>query len=172
MSDRIGRKRFLIVFGVLATLGTVPLPGSLRTMTDSNSTFVLVVTSLVVLSLYTSISGLVKAERFPPEVRVLGVSLPYAIANALFGGTVESVEMLFKPASNRCSTGTSPEFVLLLSSPPSRCATQRNSAISATDRTELTFVRSSWGNRAPVVDVSQVTKVRKHCESASRSRSP
>ena len=34
-----------------------------------------------------------KAELFPAEVRALGVGLPYAIANALFGGTAEYVAL-------------------------------------------------------------------------------
>ena len=37
-----------------------------------------------------------KAERFPTEVRALGVGLSYAIANALFGGTAEYVGLWFK----------------------------------------------------------------------------
>ena len=47
---------------------------------------------------YTSISGVVKAELFPPEVRALGVGLPYAIANAMFGGTAEYVALSLKSA--------------------------------------------------------------------------
>jgi MHS family alpha-ketoglutarate permease-like MFS transporter len=38
----------------------------------------------------------VKAELFPPEVRALGVGLPYAIANAMFGGTAEYVALSLK----------------------------------------------------------------------------
>ena len=48
------------------------------------------------MSFYTSISGVVKAELFPAEVRALGVGLSYAIANALFGGTAEYVALWFK----------------------------------------------------------------------------
>ncbi len=43
--------------------------------------------ALMCVSFYTSISGLVKAEMFPAEVRALGVGLSYAIANAIFGGS-------------------------------------------------------------------------------------
>ena len=50
------------------------------------------------ISLYTSISGLVKAEMFPPEIRALGVGLSYALGNALFGGTAEYVALWFKQA--------------------------------------------------------------------------
>jgi len=49
-----------------------------------------------IASFYTSISGVVKAELFPTEVRALGVGLTYAIANALFGGTAEYVALWLK----------------------------------------------------------------------------
>jgi MHS family alpha-ketoglutarate permease-like MFS transporter len=49
---------------------------------------------------YTSISAVVKAELFPTTVRALGVAFPYAIANALFGGTAEYVALWFKSAGN------------------------------------------------------------------------
>ena len=51
---------------------------------------------MAIISLYTSISGLVKAEMFPAEVRAMGVGLSYAIANAIFGGTAEYVALWFK----------------------------------------------------------------------------
>lgn len=47
---------------------------------------------------YTSINACVKAELFPTGIRALGVALPYAIANALFGGTAEYVALWFKDA--------------------------------------------------------------------------
>ena len=47
-------------------------------------------------SAYTSISAVVKAELFPTNLRSLGVALPYALANALFGGTAEYVALWFK----------------------------------------------------------------------------
>ncbi len=65
--------------------------------------------ALAIVSFYTSISGLVKAEMFPTEVRALGVGLAYAIANAIFGGSAEYVALWFKGAgSDPTSTGTSP----------------------------------------------------------------
>jgi len=57
---------------------------------------VLITLSMAVVSLYTSISGIVKAEMFPPEVRALGVGLAYAIANAIFGGSAEYVALGLK----------------------------------------------------------------------------
>ena len=45
---------------------------------------------------YTSINAIVKAELFPANIRTLGVALPYALANTLFGGTAEYVALWFK----------------------------------------------------------------------------
>ena len=52
--------------------------------------------ALAIISLYTSISGLIKAEMFPPEVRALGVGLSYAVGNAMFGGSAEFVALSLK----------------------------------------------------------------------------
>jgi MHS family alpha-ketoglutarate permease-like MFS transporter len=49
---------------------------------------------------YTALSAVVKAELFPTGVRALGVALPYAIANSLFGGTAEYVALWFKDAGH------------------------------------------------------------------------
>ncbi|KVH39205.1 alpha-ketoglutarate permease [Burkholderia cepacia] len=89
LSDRIGRRKSMMLFGAGATLGTVPVLTALKTVHDPVLAFALVLAALAVVSLYTSVSGLVKAEMFPAEVRALGVGLPYAIANAVFGGSAE-----------------------------------------------------------------------------------
>lgn len=60
----------------------------------------LILIALAVVSFYTSISGIVKAEMFPPEVRALGVGLAYAIANSVFGGSAEYVALNFKVAGH------------------------------------------------------------------------
>jgi MHS family alpha-ketoglutarate permease-like MFS transporter len=96
LSDRIGRRTSMIWFGALATLGTVPILYALKDVSSPYAAFFLVVTAMAIVSLYTSISGLIKAEMFPPEVRALGVGLSYAIANALFGGTAEYVALGLK----------------------------------------------------------------------------
>ena len=41
---------------------------------------------------------MVKAELFPANIRTLGVALPYALANTIFGGTAEYVALAFKSA--------------------------------------------------------------------------
>ena len=60
--------------------------------------FALVVAALVIVSGYTAINAVVKAELFPAHIRTLGVALPYALANALFGGTAEWVALGLKKA--------------------------------------------------------------------------
>ncbi|MBB5986303.1 MFS transporter [Sphingobium lignivorans] len=89
LSDRIGRRPLLIGFGVAGTLLTVPLFTAIGQATSAAGAFGLVLAGLLVVSGYTSINAIVKAELFPPHIRALGVALPYAIANALFGGTAE-----------------------------------------------------------------------------------
>src|SRR5437763_6927473 len=96
ISDHIGRKNSMICFSSLAVLATVPLLTALGRVADPYAAFGLVLLALAIISFYTSISGLVKAELFPTEVRALGVGLSYAVANALFGGTAEYVGLWFK----------------------------------------------------------------------------
>ncbi|MEC5405464.1 MFS family transporter [Paraburkholderia sp. MPAMCS5] len=100
LSDRIGRRRSMLCFGLFATIGTVPLLHALKDVTSPYAAFGLVVLALAIVSFYTSISGLIKAEMFPPEVRALGVGLSYAVANAIFGGSAEYVALWLKSIGN------------------------------------------------------------------------
>ncbi|HZY12610.1 MAG TPA: MFS family transporter [Beijerinckiaceae bacterium] len=96
ISDKIGRKTSMMLFGGLATLATIPILSTLSTIKDPVTAFFLITAALAIVSFYTSISGLVKAELFPAEVRALSVGLSYAIANAIFGGSAEYVALWFK----------------------------------------------------------------------------
>ena len=96
LSDRIGRKPLMVGFGVLGTLLTYPIFAALEETRDPWVAFAIVVGALVVVTGYTSINAVVKAELFPAHIRALGVAFPYACANALFGGTAEAVALLFK----------------------------------------------------------------------------
>jgi MHS family alpha-ketoglutarate permease-like MFS transporter len=98
LSDRIGRRTNMLLFGLLTTLSTVPLLGAIGTVTSPFAAFGLILCGLAAVSFYTSISGLVKAEMFPMAVRALGVGLSYAIANAAFGGSAEYVALWLKDA--------------------------------------------------------------------------
>ncbi|MES2183926.1 MAG: MFS family transporter [Pseudomonadota bacterium] len=98
LADRIGRRTSMMWFGALGTLATVPLLMTLQSVHSPYIAFLLIVVALAIVSFYTSISGLVKAEMFPPEVRALGVGFAYAIANAVFGGSAEYVALALKNA--------------------------------------------------------------------------
>jgi MHS family alpha-ketoglutarate permease-like MFS transporter len=100
LSDRIGRRRSMLFFASFAVIGTVPLLHALAGVTSPYAAFVLVVIALAIVSFYTSISGLIKAEMFPPEVRAIGVGLSYAVANAIFGGSAEYVALWLKQAGS------------------------------------------------------------------------
>jgi len=100
LSDRVGRRPILIAFGVLGTLCTVPLLTALSHTTTQWGAFLLMVAALAIVSCYTSINAIVKAELFPTEIRALGVGLPYALAVAIFGGTAEYIALWFKDAGH------------------------------------------------------------------------
>lgn len=96
ISDKIGRRPVLLMFGIGATLGTVPLLRQLAQTHDAWTAAGLLIMALFVVSGYTSISAVVKAELFPTEIRALGVGLPFALTVAIFGGTAEYVALYAK----------------------------------------------------------------------------
>ncbi len=96
LSDKLGRKAMLAgAFGVgaLAAWPVFTLVGGTQSM---GLAFGVILGALLVQTGYTSISAVVKAELFPAHCRALGVALPYALANAIFGGTAEYVALWFK----------------------------------------------------------------------------
>lgn len=96
LSDRVGRRPVLMTFGVIGTLGTLPLMTSLAAARTTLAALLLLVLALLVVSGYTAINAVVKAELFPAGVRALGVAFPYAIAVSVFGGTAEYLALWFK----------------------------------------------------------------------------
>ncbi|MCI2809106.1 MFS family transporter [Eoetvoesiella caeni] len=96
LSDRISRRNSMLLFGGLGAIFTVPIMSGLHNTTNPIIAFLLIIAALAIVSFYTSISGIVKSEMFPPEVRALGVGLAYAIANAIFGGSAEYVALGLK----------------------------------------------------------------------------
>jgi MHS family alpha-ketoglutarate permease-like MFS transporter len=98
LSDRIGRRRPLIMFGVAGTVFTVPIMTVLAHTTHPLAAFALMMAALITITGYTSINAVVKAELFPTRIRALGVGLPYALTNALFGGTAEYIALWLKHA--------------------------------------------------------------------------
>jgi len=96
LSDKIGRRPLLIGFGIAGTLCTVPLLTLLSQTTSQLQAFLLLMFALVIVSGYTSINAIVKAELFPAQIRALGVGLPYALTVAIFGGTAEYIALWLK----------------------------------------------------------------------------
>ncbi|WP_088344462.1 MULTISPECIES: MFS transporter [Rhodomicrobium] len=96
LSDRIGRKWLLIWFGVTGTLFTVPLLNLLGQSKSALTAFLLICAAWLIVSGYTSINAVVKAELFPTKVRATGVGLPYAVTVSIFGGTADSIALYFK----------------------------------------------------------------------------
>ena len=96
LSDRIGRKPLMIGFGLLGVTCTYPIFATLAVTKDPWMAGLMVMAGLVIVTGYTSINAVVKAELFPAHIRALGVALPYALANTMFGGTAELVALWFK----------------------------------------------------------------------------
>jgi MHS family alpha-ketoglutarate permease-like MFS transporter len=97
-ADRVGRKPMLYLFGVGGMIAAVPVFSALSVATSPVAAFALIMIPMTLLAAYTSITALIKAELFPAHIRTLGVALPYAIGNTLFGGTAEYVALWFKQA--------------------------------------------------------------------------
>jgi len=98
LSDRVGRKPLMVGFGVLGVLFTYLIFSALAGTSNPYAAFGLSLAALVIVTGYTSINAVVKAELFPAHIRALGVALPYALANTIFGGTAEYVALWFKQA--------------------------------------------------------------------------
>ena len=96
ISDRIGRKWLLIAFGVSGVLFTIPLLTTLQAAKGPLAAFLLIAAAWMIVSGYTSINAVVKAELFPTRIRAIGVGLPYALTVSIFGGTADSVALWFK----------------------------------------------------------------------------
>ncbi|EAM0316929.1 MFS transporter [Campylobacter coli] len=100
IGDKIGHKRSLIIFCILAFVGIYPIFNLISSNAQSNASlvFILVVLLFIILSFYTSVAGIFKAKLFPEYVRALGTGLGYAISNAIFGGSAPWVALQFKNA--------------------------------------------------------------------------
>lgn len=100
LSDRIGRRPLLLGFAIGGTLCTYPLLHALERVHSPAAAFLILTAGLLLVSGYTSINAVVKAELFPARIRALGVGLPYALAAALFGGTAEYLALWAKKAGH------------------------------------------------------------------------
>jgi MFS transporter, MHS family, alpha-ketoglutarate permease len=100
LSDRIGRRPVLLIFGFGGTFLTVPLMHALGATHHAWTAFALNLAALGMLSGFSSIHWLVKSELFPANVRALGVGLPFAVVTSVMGGTTEFVALHLKHAGH------------------------------------------------------------------------
>lgn len=98
VSDRVGRKPVLVFFGVGGVIYTYVLITFLPETTSVITSLALVLVGYVILTGYTSINAIVKAELFPSHIRALGVGVGYALANSIFGGTAP---LIYQAAKDR-----------------------------------------------------------------------
>lgn len=96
VSDKVGRRAVLIGGYGLSAIIAYPVITALLNATSPIQVFFLGLLPLLGLTAYTSISAIVKAELFPAHVRALGVAVPYAVAQALFGGNVGALALWLK----------------------------------------------------------------------------
>ena len=96
ISDRIGRRFMLIWFGLGASIFTVPIFTLLSQPQSFFSALGLYCFALLILSGYSSVNAIVKAELFPVHIRALGVGFPYALTVSIFGGTAEYLALWLK----------------------------------------------------------------------------
>ncbi|WP_273783576.1 MFS transporter [Bartonella sp. AU15XJBT] len=96
IADKIGTKTLLIIWSILSAIFTFP---GLWIIGNTHSIWIavcVIIGLLFIMSMYTSISGVVKSAMFPSSIRALGVSISHAIGNALFGGSAEYVALGLK----------------------------------------------------------------------------
>lgn len=91
MSDRIGRKLFLIVPSAGFVLLTYPLLSLLQGDLSFDVYLIVALSGALLISMSSAAGGTVLAELFPTSVRASGIGIPYAICSALFGGTAPLV---------------------------------------------------------------------------------
>ena len=86
------------VSGVIFTIP--PLLIGLQQAKGPLEAFLLISAAWMIVSGYTSINAVVKAELFRTKIRAIGVGLPYALTVSIFGGTTDSVALAFKSAGH------------------------------------------------------------------------
>jgi MHS family alpha-ketoglutarate permease-like MFS transporter len=96
ISDKLGRKFVLAVSFAGGVAATYPILSILAGKPPVTTAFALVLGGMLLQTGYTATGSVIKAELFPAQVRTLGVGLPYAVANAVFGGTAEYLALWFK----------------------------------------------------------------------------
>src|SRR3546814_15717865 len=96
----------LLLFGIGGAIAAVPTFLTLERVTSPVVATLVILLPITLQSGSTANNALVKAGLFPAHIRGLGVALPYAIGNAICGGTGESVGLW------RQGPGVAPHFTV------------------------------------------------------------
>ncbi|MGF7157348.1 MFS family transporter [Bartonella heixiaziensis] len=91
LADKIGARASLIMWSTLSIICTIPVLKMIGNAKNPWVALLIIIGMLCVMSFYTSIAGIIKAELFPASIRAIGVGFAFAIGNALFGGSAEYV---------------------------------------------------------------------------------
>lgn len=112
LSDRFGRKRFIIIGATMILLGVYPL-----LLFAQHATLVMVlITQLylaIAISFICGIIPVILVELFITNTRYTALSLPFNLSQALFGGTVPLVMTFF---INHTGDKLAPAYYLILAS--------------------------------------------------------
>ncbi len=96
VADKVGHRRTLLASYAGLALVSVPVLSAISTATNPVAAYFLGLVPLLLLSGYCGLSAIFKAELYPVHVRALGVAVPYAIAQAIFGGNAETAALYLK----------------------------------------------------------------------------
>lgn len=96
LADKIGARASLIIWSVLSIICTIPVLKMIGNAHNAWTALFIIIGILCIMSFYTSIAGIIKAELFPASIRAIGVGFAFAIGNALFGGSAEYVALGLK----------------------------------------------------------------------------
>jgi MHS family alpha-ketoglutarate permease-like MFS transporter len=98
LSDHVGRRTVMALGLGLGGIATYPVMTAISRTREPAEAFGLIMILALLHSGYGAVNAALKAELFPAHVRAIGVALPYALANAIFGGTAEYVAEWLKKA--------------------------------------------------------------------------
>ncbi len=96
IADYVGHKRTLLIAFAASAVLAVPVLSAISSATDPFKVYLLCLLPLFFLSGYYALSATIKAQLYPAHVRAIGVSVPYAVALAIFGGNAETAALYFK----------------------------------------------------------------------------
>jgi MFS family permease len=118
LSDRIGRKRLMVVGNLLAAVSFVPIYIGMLHFSSPLNEPALAALILVQVLLVTMTYGPIAAflvEFFPARSRYISLSIPYHLGNGIFGGLIPYVSSSISVSANNKFVGLAfPCFVALL----------------------------------------------------------